>query len=50
MTNAIKGMQDAGVQACAKHYIGNEQEHFRQGGPNVSEAISSNLDDVTLVC
>ncbi|KAJ7476760.1 beta-glucosidase [Mycena latifolia] len=25
----ITGMQSAGVQACAKHYINNEQEHFR---------------------
>ncbi|KAL1589534.1 hypothetical protein WHR41_01606 [Cladosporium halotolerans] len=41
MTNAIKGMQDAGVQACAKHYIGNEQERNR-------ETMSSNIDDRTL--
>ena len=26
MTETIKGMQGAGVQACAKHYIANEQE------------------------
>ena len=25
----ILGMQEAGVQACAKHFIGNEQEHAR---------------------
>lgn len=30
MAETIKGMQDAGIIACAKHYIGNEQEHFRQ--------------------
>lgn len=30
--------------ATAKHYIGNEQEHFRQG----VDAISSNIDDRTL--
>lgn len=41
MANAIKGMQDAGVQACAKHYIGNEQERNR-------ETMSSNIDDRTL--
>ncbi|KAL2354537.1 glycosyl hydrolase family 3 N terminal domain-containing protein [Cryomyces antarcticus] len=45
----IRGIQDAGVIATAKHYIGNEQEHFRQswewGTPN---AISSNIDDRTL--
>ena len=46
---AIKGIQEEGVQATAKHYVGNEQEHFRQswewGTPN---AISSNMDDRTL--
>jgi beta-glucosidase len=34
-------MQDAGVQACAKHFIGNEQERNR-------ETMSSNIDDRTL--
>lgn len=45
----IKGIQDSGVIATAKHFVGNEQEHFRQswewGTPN---AISSNIDDRTL--
>ena len=45
----IKGIQEEGVMATAKHYILNEQEHFRQafawGLPN---AMSSNLDDRTL--
>jgi beta-glucosidase len=45
----IKGIQESGVIATAKHYVGNEQEHFRQswewGTPN---AISSNIDDRTL--
>lgn len=45
----IKGIQDAGVMATAKHWIVNEQEHFRQsfewGLPN---AMSSNVDDRTL--
>ncbi|KAI1778772.1 glycoside hydrolase family 3 protein [Hypoxylon cercidicola] len=50
----IKGIQDAGVIACAKHYIGNEQEHFRQVGEsqgygdNISDPISSNIDDKTM--
>lgn len=44
----IKGMQDAGIMACTKHYILNEQEHFRQGGGNLTAAISSNLDDTTM--
>ena len=45
----IKGIQSEGVMATAKHFIGNEQEHFRQswewGKPN---SISSNIDDRTL--
>ncbi|KAK3335077.1 glycoside hydrolase superfamily [Neurospora tetraspora] len=42
----IKGIQSEGVMATVKHFIANEQEHFRQpwewGLPN---AISSNVDD-----
>ncbi|KAL5519008.1 hypothetical protein ACEPAH_691 [Sanghuangporus vaninii] len=34
----ITGMQSSGVQACAKHFINNEQEHSR-------ESVSSNVDD-----
>lgn len=45
----IKGIQEEGVMATIKHFIGNEQEHFRQswewGLPN---AMSSNIDDRTL--
>ena len=45
----IKGIQDEGVMATAKHLVGNEQEHFRQqwewGIPN---AMSSNIDDRTM--
>lgn len=45
----IKGIQDEGVMATAKHYIGNEQEHFRQAGAwGTPNAISSNIDDRTL--
>ncbi|KAJ7491335.1 beta-glucosidase [Mycena galericulata] len=36
----ITGIQSSGVQATAKHYINNEQEHFR-------ETSSSNVDDRT---
>lgn len=32
VAESVKGIQDAGVIACTKHYILNEQEHFRQGG------------------
>jgi beta-glucosidase len=42
----IKGIQSQGVIACAKHYIANEQEHYRGGGG--SEAYSSNIDPRTL--
>ncbi|KAJ8702868.1 hypothetical protein PTI98_001542 [Pleurotus ostreatus] len=36
----VTGIQSVGVQACAKHLINNEQEHFR-------ETSSSNVDDRT---
>ncbi|CAD6442846.1 2a6536c0-cd11-4100-b891-69563b9bec55 [Sclerotinia trifoliorum] len=54
MAETIKGIQDAGIIACAKHFIGNEQEHFRQApeaqgyGYNITESSSSNIDDVTM--
>ncbi|KXN89831.1 putative beta-glucosidase L, partial [Leucoagaricus sp. SymC.cos] len=31
----IMGIQSQGVQACAKHYINNEQEHFRDSSSSV---------------
>jgi len=54
----IEGMQSTGLQACAKHYIGNEQETQRNPsgvsffgsastGP-VIESVSSNIDDRTM--
>ena len=54
MAETIKGTQDAGVIATAKHYILNEQEHFRQvaeavgNGYNITETSSSNVDDKTM--
>jgi beta-glucosidase len=52
---AIKGIQSTGVIACAKHFIGNEQEHFRQAhestdvhGQPIDAALSSNIDDITM--
>ncbi|KAH7070922.1 glycoside hydrolase superfamily [Paraphoma chrysanthemicola] len=55
MEKTITGHQDAGVQACAKHWVGNEQEIQRNPvyDPNVttvktSNAISSNIDDRTM--
>lgn len=42
----IKGIQEEGVMATAKHYIANEQEHFRQAWEwGIPNAISSNIDD-----
>lgn len=41
MIETIEGMQSAGVQACAKHYIVNEQELNR-------DSMSSNVDDRTM--
>ncbi|KAL8673601.1 MAG: hypothetical protein Q9168_001999 [Polycauliona sp. 1 TL-2023] len=54
MAQTIQGIQEAGVIACAKHFIVNEQEHFRQApeaqgyGYNITDSISSNVDDVTM--
>ncbi|KAE8422625.1 beta-glucosidase [Aspergillus pseudocaelatus] len=52
MNSTIRGTQDMGVQACAKHIIGNEQETQRTNSfsPNGTEiaAISSNIDDRTM--
>lgn len=50
----IQGIQSSGVMATAKHYILNEQEHFRQTGEsagfgfNITDALSSNVDDKTM--
>lgn len=54
VAETIKGIQSASVIACVKHFIGNEQERFRQGpeaqgyGFDISESSSSNIDDVTM--
>ncbi|KAL8660830.1 MAG: hypothetical protein Q9202_006157 [Teloschistes flavicans] len=54
MAQTIQGIQGAGVIACAKHFILNEQEHFRQApeevghGIMINDSLSSNIDDTTL--
>jgi len=37
----IVGVQSIGVQACAKHFLANNQEHWRYG-------LSANVDDRTM--
>lgn len=51
----VKGIQSAGVMACMKHLIVNEQERFRSandaaafGYHNVTKGVSSNVDDKTM--
>jgi beta-glucosidase len=54
MEKTIRGHQDAGVQATAKHFIGNEQETQRNptldsnGMDVIQESVSSNIDDRTM--
>ncbi|PLB49355.1 hypothetical protein P170DRAFT_456004 [Aspergillus steynii IBT 23096] len=45
----IRGIQSNGVMATAKHYVMNEQEHFRQPHEwGVPHALSSNIGDRAL--
>lgn len=45
----IRGIQSNGVMATAKHFVINEQEHFRQPFEwGIPTALSSNVDDRTL--
>ncbi|KIX10303.1 uncharacterized protein Z518_01385 [Rhinocladiella mackenziei CBS 650.93] len=45
----IQGIQSQGIIATAKHFVGNEQEHFRRSFEwGLPEALSSNIDDRTM--
>ncbi|KAK2802322.1 hypothetical protein FQN51_004614 [Onygenales sp. PD_10] len=45
----IRGIQENGVMATAKHYVLNEQEHYRQTSEwGLANAMSSNIDDRSL--
>ncbi|KAK6537809.1 hypothetical protein TWF694_010714 [Orbilia ellipsospora] len=45
----IRGIQSAGIIATAKHFLLNEQEHFRQPWEWATpDAVSANIDDRTL--
>lgn len=47
----VKGIQEEGVVAVVKHFIGNEQEHYRQEGEHpreIDDSINAYMDERTL--
>lgn len=45
----VRGIQSEGIMATIKHFVANEQEHFRQPWEwGLPHAISANIDDRTL--
>ncbi|PHH64927.1 hypothetical protein CDD81_3784 [Ophiocordyceps australis] len=47
IAETVRGLQDAGVMANLKHWIGNEQETLRRPYHGI-QAVSSNIDDRAL--
>ena len=48
-SETIRGIQSQGVIATAKHFVANEQEHFRRGREwGLLNALSANIDDRTM--
>ncbi|KAK4443375.1 glycoside hydrolase [Podospora aff. communis PSN243] len=45
----VRGIQSEGIMATIKHFVANEQEHFRQPWEwGLPHALSANIDDRTL--
>lgn len=54
VAETVKGIQDNGIIATTKHFLANEQEHFRRvneainAGFNITNSISATVDDKTM--